>query len=75
MRFDGIFPGLETERLRPDYAGIRPKIVGPDEPNADFMLQGFEDHGVEKLLNLFGLESPGLTASLALADRVALRMH
>ena len=69
------FPGLETERLRPDYAGIRPKIVGPDEPNADFMLQGFEDHGVEKLLNLFGLESPGLTASLALADRVALRMH
>ena len=69
------FPNLDTSLLRPDYAGIRPKIVGPGAPSADFMVQRFENHGVEGLINLFGLESPGLTASLALAARLEAWMR
>ncbi|MEI9982147.1 MAG: hypothetical protein WDN69_02390 [Aliidongia sp.] len=53
------------------YAGIRPKIVGPDEPAADFRIEGPSAHGVPGLVNLLGMESPGLTASLAIADHVA----
>ena len=64
------WPGLRDGDLQPDYAGIRPKIVGPGEPAADFLISGPADHGVEGLVNLFGIESPGLTASLALAARV-----
>jgi len=56
--------------LQPGYAGIRPKISGPKEPAADFMIAGPERHGVPNLVNLFGIESPGLTASLAIADHV-----
>jgi L-2-hydroxyglutarate oxidase LhgO len=51
------------------YAGIRPKISGPDEPDADFLVQQ-ADHGIPGLVNLYGIESPGLTASLSLADEV-----
>jgi len=64
------WPGLADGRLAPGYAGIRPKIVGPGEPAADFVIQGPAEHGVPGLVNLFGIESPGLTASLAIADRV-----
>jgi len=65
------WPALEDGALAPGYAGIRPKISGPKDPAADFMLQGPAEHGVPGLVNLFGIESPGLTASLALADDVA----
>jgi L-2-hydroxyglutarate oxidase LhgO len=62
---------LPDGALAPGYAGIRPKISGPREPAADFVIQGPAEHGVAGLVNLFGIESPGLTASLALADHVA----
>lgn len=65
------WPGLPDGALAPGYAGIRPKISGAGEPAADFMVQGPAEHGVPGLVNLFGIESPGLTASLALADDVA----
>jgi L-2-hydroxyglutarate oxidase LhgO len=65
------WPGLPDGALAPGYAGIRPKISGPGEPAADFVIEGPQTHGVAGLVNLFGIESPGLTASLALADDVA----
>lgn len=68
------FPGLDVSRLQPSYTGIRPKISGPNELAADFMLYGPEQHGVAGRLNLLGIESPGLTASLALAEAVADRI-
>ncbi|HFA59415.1 MAG TPA: FAD-dependent oxidoreductase, partial [Rhodospirillales bacterium] len=55
-------------------AGIRPKIVPPGAPPADFLVQGAEAHGVPGLVNLFGIESPGLTASAPIADLVARRL-
>jgi L-2-hydroxyglutarate oxidase LhgO len=68
------WPGLADGALNPGYAGIRPKISGPDEPAADFLVQGPDAHGVPGLVNLYGIESPGLTASLALADAVVERL-
>ena len=65
------WPGLKDGALQPGYAGIRPKISGPGEPAADFVVQGPADHGVPGLVNLYGIESPGLTSSLAIADHVA----
>jgi L-2-hydroxyglutarate oxidase LhgO len=65
------WPALPDGALAPGYAGIRPKISGPHEPAADFVIQGPAAHGIPGLVNLFGIESPGLTASLALADDVA----
>jgi L-2-hydroxyglutarate oxidase LhgO len=62
------WPGLRDGQLAPGYAGIRPKIVGPEAKAADFVVQGPREHGVPGLVNLFGIESPGLTAALALAD-------
>ena len=64
------WPGLQDGRLAPGYAGIRPKLGGPDQPANDFLIQGPVKHGVPGLVNLFGIESPGLTASLALAEHV-----
>ena len=64
------WPGLKDGALQPGYAGIRPKIVPPGAPAQDFTIQGPAEHGVTGLINLFGIESPGLTASLALADQV-----
>ncbi len=68
------WPRLPDGALEPGYAGIRPKISGRGEPAADFVVQGPRDHGVPGLVNLFGIESPGLTASLALADDAAARL-
>ena len=65
------YPALADGALQPAYSGIRPKIHGPGEPQPDFLLQGPETHGVPGLVNLFGIESPGLTASPAIADEVA----
>ncbi|WP_324732104.1 NAD(P)/FAD-dependent oxidoreductase [Pseudomonas paeninsulae] len=65
------YPGLDSTRLVPGYSGIRPKLAGPGEPAADFLIQTASDHGLPGLINLFGIESPGLTASLAIAERVA----
>jgi L-2-hydroxyglutarate oxidase LhgO len=64
------WPALPDQALQPAYAGIRPKLSGPGEPAADFLMQGAAAHGVRGLVNLFGIESPGLTASLAIAQRV-----
>ncbi len=68
------WPGLPDGALQPAYSGIRPKIHAPHEPAPDFMVQGPDAHGVPGLVNLFGIESPGLTASLALADEVLSRL-
>ena len=65
------WPGLPDGALQPAYAGIRPKLQGPGEPARDFLIQGPEAHGVTGLVNLLGIESPGLTACLAIADFVA----
>ena len=64
------WPALKDGALQPGYAGIRPKIVPQGAPAQDFVIQGPAEHGVAGLINLFGIESPGLTASLALADAV-----
>jgi len=64
------YPALDAMRLEPDYTGIRPKIYAPDEPASDFRIDGPAAHGVDGLVNLFGIESPGLTASLAIAETV-----
>jgi L-2-hydroxyglutarate oxidase LhgO len=68
------YPGLGDGVLEPGYVGIRPKIVPQGAPAADFVVQGPEIHGVAGLVNLFGIESPGLTACLAIADEVAARL-
>src|SRR5437868_8386202 len=68
------WPGLRDGALQPGYAGIRPKISGPNEAAADFVVQGPETHGIPGLVNLYGIESPGLTASLPLADAVLRRL-
>ena len=65
------YPGLRDGALQPGYTGIRPKTTGPGEPAQDFTILGPRDHGVAGLVNLFGIESPGLTSSLAIADHVA----
>jgi L-2-hydroxyglutarate oxidase LhgO len=64
------WPALKDGALQPGYAGIRPKIVPKGAPGQDFVVQGPQTHGVPGLINLFGIESPGLTASLAIADHV-----
>ena len=68
------YPGLDPGRLQPAYTGIRPKLSGPGEPAVDFRIDGPEHHGIPGLVNLFGLESPGLTASLAIAEDVISRL-
>ncbi len=64
------WPRVRAEMLTPDYAGVRPKLVGRGAPNADFRIDGPAVHGLSGLVNLFGIESPGLTASLAIAEHV-----
>jgi L-2-hydroxyglutarate oxidase LhgO len=65
------WPGLPDGALLPGYAGVRPKISGPNEPAADFRIDGPATHGVPGLVNLFGIESPGLTSCLAIGEHVA----
>ena len=65
------YPDLLDGSIQPAYSGIRPKMQAPGEVARDFLVQGPEEHGVQGLVNLYGIESPGLTASLAIADQVA----
>jgi len=64
------YPALKQGQLQPGYTGIRPKVSGPGEPAADFIIHGPKHHGIAGLINLYGIESPGLTASLAIAQHV-----
>ena len=68
------WPGLPDGALVPDYSGIRPKLTGPGEKAADFMIDSPAEHGLPGLVHLFGIESPGLTSSLSLAEDVADRI-
>jgi L-2-hydroxyglutarate oxidase LhgO len=79
-RVDGFYasirrywPGLPDGALQPGYTGIRPKVTGPGEPAGDFLVHGPAVYGVPGLVHLYGIESPGLTAALPLAEQVALR--
>ncbi len=65
------FPGLERDKLLPGYVGIRPKLQGPGDSVRDFCIQSQVDHGVPNYLQLFGMESPGLTSSMAVAEYVS----
>jgi L-2-hydroxyglutarate oxidase LhgO len=67
-RIRSYWPGLPAESLVPDYSGIRPKLTGPGEPAADFMIDAPPEHGLRRLVHMFGIESPGLTSSLPLAE-------
>jgi L-2-hydroxyglutarate oxidase LhgO len=69
-RIRTYWPGLPDRSLAPDYAGIRPKLTGKGEPAADFMIDAPPQHGLPGLVQLFGIESPGLTSSLSIADEV-----
>jgi len=69
-----FWPDLPDGALSPDYAGVRPKLHGPGEPQPDFQLRGADDHGLPGLMALFGIESPGLTSSLAIGEEVARRL-
>ena len=68
------YPALDSNRLQPGYVGVRPRISGSGEPERDFMIAGPESHGLNGLVQLFGIESPGLTASLAIAEEVVTRL-
>ena len=70
QRIRDYWPALPDGSLVPDYAGIRPKLTGPGEPAADFLVDGPAGHGLPRLVHLFGIESPGLTSSLSLAEAV-----
>lgn len=69
------WPGLPDDTLIPGYCGIRPKITGPDSSAADFLISGPSIHGVAGLVNLFGIESPGLTACMSIAEAVAAALQ
>ena len=69
------WPGIPDGSLVPGYSGIRPKLKGADEGSADFLIAGPESHGVQGLVNLFGIESPGITASMAIAEEVLKKIQ
>lgn len=69
-RIRTYWPGLPNGALSPDYSGIRPKLTGPTEPQADFLIDAPAQHGLPGLVQMFGIESPGLTSSLSLADEI-----
>jgi L-2-hydroxyglutarate oxidase LhgO len=66
-----FWPEIDPEHLEPGYSGIRPKLAGPGDPDADWLIEGPEAHGLPGLVNLLGIDSPGLTASLAIGEFVA----
>ncbi len=66
-----FWPDVDANRLAPGYSGVRPKLVGPGQPDADWLIEGPDTHGFAGLVNLFGIDSPGLTASLAIGEYVA----
>jgi L-2-hydroxyglutarate oxidase LhgO len=68
------WPGLPDDTLIPGYAGIRPKLTGRSEPAADFVIDTPSDHGLPRLVHLFGIESPGLTAALSIAHEVVAKL-
>ncbi len=70
-RIRRYWPGLRDGTIAPDYAGIRPKLSGPGEPQADFLIDAPAQHGLPGLVQMFGIELPGLTSSLSLAEEVA----
>jgi L-2-hydroxyglutarate oxidase LhgO len=70
----GYYPALDVERLHPDYTGVRPKLYREGEPVPDFAIHGAELHGLPGFVGLFGIESPGLTAALAIGEQVAARL-
>ncbi len=69
------WPGLPNQSLQPAYSGIRPKISAPGEPARDFVISSEAEHRVPGLINLLGIESPGLTSCLAIASRVRQRIE
>jgi L-2-hydroxyglutarate oxidase LhgO len=69
------YPDLPDGSLQPGYTGIRPKVTGPTQAAGDFMIQGLDAHGVSGLVNLFGIESPGLTSCLAIAEKVVEELN
>jgi len=69
-----FWPSIDDSKLNADYAGLRPKLSGPGQAFADFMIQDESEHGLTGMINLFGIESPGLTASLSIAETVAKRL-
>ena len=74
-RIRTYWPTLKDGTLAPDYSGIRPKLTGPGEPAADFLIDSPSEHGLPGLVQMFGIESPGLTASLSLAEHVAISLE
>jgi L-2-hydroxyglutarate oxidase LhgO len=70
-RIRTYWPSLRDDTLAPDYSGIRPKLTGPGEPQADFVIDAPAQHGLPGLVQMFGIESPGLTSSLSLGEEVA----
>ena len=70
-RIRTYWPRLPDGALAPDYSGIRPKLTGPSEPQADFLIDAPAQHGLPGLVQMFGIESPGLTSSLSLGEEVA----
>ncbi|PHT30376.1 hypothetical protein CQW23_30040 [Capsicum baccatum] len=68
------YPGLKDGYLEPGYAGIRPKLFGPEEGPTDFVVEGEETHGISSLVNLFGIESPSLTFSMAITEHIAAKI-
>jgi L-2-hydroxyglutarate oxidase LhgO len=68
------YPGLDETRLHPGFVGVRPNLQGPGEERQDFILSGPAEHGIEGMVNLFGIDSPGLTASMALAEQVMVEL-
>jgi L-2-hydroxyglutarate oxidase LhgO len=69
------WPHLPDGALVPDYSGIRPKLTGPGEPAADFLIEGPAQHGLPRLVHMFGIESPGLTSALSLAELVVAELQ
>src|SRR5262249_55862703 len=70
QRIRDYWPALPDNSLAPDYCGIRPKLTGPGAAAADFMIEGPAQHGLARIVHLFGLESPGLTCALSIAEEV-----